>query len=277
MRPFLTWAGGKRWLVTRHSSWFRFGAKRYIEPFLGSGAVFFHLRPGSAVLSDLNHELVLAYRVLREAPDLVLHHLRLHHRQHSRAHYYRVRESRPRSEASRAARFIYMNRTCFNGLYRVNLLGNFNVPMGTKVKVILPTDDFRAISGALQGAELAARDFAETIDLAGEGDFLYVDPPYTVRHNCNNFLKYNERIFSWADQRRLASCLSEAASRGASIMISNADNACVHDLYAAPYWTHLTVHRFSRLASSSQHRKGTTETVISNYLSVDGEHEDARS
>lgn len=276
MRPFLAWAGGKRWLVANHSTWLRHGAKRYIEPFLGSGAVFFYLRPASAVLSDLNHELVLTYEVLRETPDLVFRHLRRHHRLHSHAHYYSVRDSRPRSKASRAARFIYLNRTCFNGLYRVNRQGSFNVPVGTKENVILPTDDFKAISCALQGAELAARDFAETIRLAREGDFLYVDPPYTVRHNSNGFVKYNEKIFSWGDQRRLADSLAEAASRGACILLSNADHASVHELYAAPYWTHLTVHRTSRLASSPLRRKATTETVISNYLSEDGTQEDPR-
>jgi DNA adenine methylase len=158
----------------------------------------------------------------------------------------------------------------------VNLQGFFNVPKGTKNKVLLPTDDFNGVAESLQLAELEACDFEDTIALASEGDFLYVDPPYTVRHNNNNFLKYNEKIFSWADQKRLAACLAEAANRGACILISNADHPCIHDLYSASTWTHLTVSRFSRLASSAQYRRGTTETVISNYLNERGEQEEPR-
>lgn len=276
MTPFLKWAGGKRWLVSRHATWLRVDAKRYIEPFLGSGAVFFHLQPMSAILTDLNSELISTYLVLRETPDTVVRHLKKHQRQHSQDYYYRIRESIPRSDASRAAKFIYLNRTCFNGLYRVNLQGVFNVPKGTKDKVLLPTDDFKDISRVLRGCKLLACDFADTHTYAGEGDFVYIDPPYTVKHNNNNFLKYNEQIFSWTDQKRLSKSLSEAAARGASILISNADHQCIHDLYSAKRWTHLTVSRFSRLASSSQHRRGTTETVISNYLNKDGEQEDPR-
>ena len=249
---------------------------RYLEPFVGGGAVFFHLQPTIAILTDLNEELIVAYRTLRSAPEAVARCLAEHHLQHGHSHYYSVRASRPETDVGRAARFIYLNRTCFNGLYRVNLQGVFNVPKGTKTNVLLPTDDFVAISLALQHAELKACDFADTIAQAGEGDFLYVDPPYTVRHNSNNFVKYNERIFSWADQKRLAASLAGAASRGASILMSNADHPSVHALYPERVWTHLTVHRTSRLASSSSHRRGTTETVISNYLNALGEQGDAR-
>lgn len=271
MTPFLKWAGGKRWLVSQHDAWLRKNANRYIEPFLGSGAVFFHTKPKSAILSDLNTELISAYQALRDTPLKVKHHLLAHHRMHSVDHYYHVRQQAPRTAATQAARFIYLNRTCFNGLYRVNLQGRFNVPKGTKEKVILPSDDFEKMSALLQTAHLESCDFADTIGQAKNGDFLYIDPPYTVRHNNNNFLKYNENIFSWADQKRLAECLSEAARRGASILISNADHPCIHELYRANYWQRITVDRFSRLASAAKHRKRTTEVVISNYLKKNGE------
>lgn len=276
MTPFLKWAGGKRWLVSQHSDWLRLDANRYVEPFLGSGAVFFHIQPKSAVLSDLNTELISAYQALRDAPRKVRRHLMAHQRMHSHDHYYRVREQAPRTSATQAARFIYLNRTCFNGLYRVNLQGVFNVPKGTRDTVVFPTDDFKNVSRFLQAAELVSSDFADTVNKAKEGDFLYIDPPYTVRHNNNNFLKYNENIFSWADQMRLATCVAQAAKRGASILISNADHPCIHDLYGASFWQRLTVDRFSRLASSAKHRKGTTEAVISNYLNENGEQEDPR-
>lgn len=276
MTPFLKWAGGKRWLVSRHSEWLRTDAQRYIEPFLGSGSVFFYLEPKSAMLTDLNNELIHTYITLRETPDAVVRHLKAHQRKHSKEYYLRIRESCPRSGASRAAKFIYLNRTCFNGLYRVNLQGVFNVPKGTKDKVLLPTDDFKRISRMLRNAKLLACDFAETLAYACKGDFVYIDPPYTVKHNNNNFLKYNEHIFSWADQKRLSTALAGAAERGASVLISNANHPCIHDLYSASRWTHLTVSRFSRLASASEYRRGTTETVISNYLNFNGEQEEPR-
>lgn len=274
--PFLKWAGGKRWLVAQHPEWFRIGATRHLEPFLGSGAVFFRTEPRKAILSDLNADLITTYRALRDIPVDVWRHLRMHQRKHNDEYYYRVRDGRCYTSATRAARFIYLNRTCFNGLYRVNLGGVFNVPKGTKSAVLLPTDDFVHLSELLQPVKLVACDFSETIAQAAEGDFLYIDPPYTVRHNNNNFLKYNEKIFSWRDQQRLAGDLACAAKRGACILVSNADHPCIHALYEARYWQRIKVGRFSKLASSAKYRKATTELVISNYLNAEGEQEDPR-
>ena len=276
MTPFLKWVGGKRWLVSQHDNWLRKTPKRYIEPFLGSGAVFFYLKPKSSILSDLNSELISTYKTIQDMPLKVKHHLSIHHRKHSISYYYYVRKQTLRTPATRAARFIYLNRTCFNGLYRVNLQGVFNVPKGTKEKVILPSDDFEKTSIILQSANLISCDFSETINQAKQGDFLYIDPPYTVRHNNNNFLKYNERIFSWSDQKRLAKCLAEAGKRGVSILISNADHPCIHELYKAHCWQHLITSRFSHLASSAKYRKKTTEVIISNYLKKNGDQEDVR-
>lgn len=276
MTPFLKWAGGKRWLVSNHSAWLRHDAKRYLEPFLGSGAVFFHLRPKCAILSDLNSDLISTYKSLREFPQDVKRQLMLHQQMHNHKYYYYIRSQRPKSQIEKAARFIYLNRTCFNGLYRVNLKGIFNVPKGTKDKVILPTDDFDSISKVLESVNLLSCDFADTVDQAKENDFLYIDPPYTVRHNNNNFLKYNEHIFSWADQKRLAEKVGQAARRGVSVLISNADHPCIHELYSSKFWKCTSVDRFSRIASSAKYRKGTTEVVISNYLKDSGEQEAPR-
>ncbi len=276
MTPVLKWAGGKRWLVSRYSSCFKCDTSRYLEPFLGSGAVFFHLRPHKARLSDLNGELISTYQALRDAPGRVKRYLAIHQRMHSSQYYYQVREQKPRTPVTKAARFIYLNRTCFNGLYRVNKQGVFNVPKGTKDAVIYPNDNFEEISQILQSTELLSCDFADTVSIATEGDFLYIDPPYTVRHNNGNFLKYNEKIFSWSDQKRLADCLVQAASRGASILISNADHPCIHELYSEVFWQRLSVKRCSRIASSPEYRKSTTEGLISNYLNERGEIESSR-
>lgn len=266
MKPFLNWAGGKRWLVAHHADVFPSATLRHVEPFVGSGAVFFQREPGEALLSDYNSQLIDAYIAVRDDPEAVLAALRRHKLAHSKDYYYQVRAMRPRAAATSAARLIYLNRTCWNGLYRVNLKGEFNVPKGSKDSVLFPDDDFAAWSKVLAGTTLVARDFEQTVEQANAGDFLYVDPPYTVQHNMNNFVKYNEHIFSWADQERLASCLHSASARGAHILISNADHESIHRLYAHSAWVIERVVRKSRLAADSSRRGGTTEVIISNYL-----------
>ena len=277
MKPFLKWAGGKRWLVAKHADLLPPKVTRLVEPFLGSGAVFFHLEPSKAVLSDSNNQLIETYVILRSQPEQVHEALRSHQAKHSPAHYYRMRASAPETDVERAARFMYLNRTCFNALYRVNRRGEFNVPKGSKDTVLLPGDDFSAWAKALECADLVAQDFANTIAQAEEGDLLYVDPPYTVKHNNNNFVKYNEHIFSWADQERLAVCLSDATQRGVRVLLSNANHVSVADLYSSSEWTQLVLDRHSVLASSASSRKPTTELVISNFLTRDGDMDTPRA
>lgn len=272
MLPVLKWAGGKRWFVTQYGKWLQSDADTYLEPFLGSGAVFFRIKPRRAILNDLNEALIETYMSLRDEPNKVWKHLKCHQRKHNKEYYYLVRNQKPRTSAARAAKLIYLNRTCFNGLYRVNLDGIFNVPKGTKGSVILPSDDFKSVSVVLQAASLLSRDFSEVILKSKEGDFLYIDPPYTVRHNNNNFLKYNEHIFSWSDQKRLANYLAKAARRGSHILMSNADHSSIRDLYSDKIWVQFSVRRLSLLASSAVDRRETTELVVSNYLNRQGEH-----
>ena len=271
MKPFLNWAGGKRWLVSGYGVLLGVPGSRFIEPFLGSGAVFFHVSPSKALLSDTNKQLIETYSAVRDEPLEVLRILDEHRAAHCATHYYEVRASHPESVAARAAQFIYLNRTCWNGLYRVNLRGEFNVPIGSKTSVVLPDDDFPAWAKVLARATVIAQDFSVTLSEAGAGDVVYADPPYTVQHNMNNFVKYNEKIFSWADQVRLSKCLNAATEQGASVIMSNADSQSIRDLYPAPGWTRLVVARHSRLAASSEHRKKTTELLISNCLSPIGE------
>ncbi|GBE56251.1 modification methylase DpnIIA [archaeon BMS3Bbin16] len=270
MKPFLKWAGGKRWFVGKYSNFLPLEYNRYIEPFMGSGAIFFWLRPKKALISDCNKDLIESYLTLKYQPDAVWKKLIVHQRNHSKVYYYKIRSSSPRNAVTRAARFIYLNRTCFNGLYRVNQHGKFNVPKGTKNTVIFPNDDFSAVSKLLENCTLLTQDFEKTIRLAGKGDLLYIDPPYTVQHNNNNFVKYNEQLFRWADQERLENSLKQAASRGAFILISNADSKCIHDLYSDQLWSKICVTRYSVLAANALNRKPTSELVISNYLNEKG-------
>lgn len=261
MEPFLKWAGGKRWLVSRPEFDVGLITGRYIEPFLGGGASFFHLAPSRSILSDLNADLIELYRVVRDDPAGLRQAMQTHQNRHSSDYYYEVRAEKPSDEVGRAARFLYLNRTCFNGLYRVNLNGQFNVPKGTKSLVLSRDEDFIEASKRLAGADIRCGDFEVVIDEAKEGDFLFVDPPYTVKHNVNGFIKYNERIFRWEDQIRLRDALARASERGAQIFMTNADHASVRALYDG-ILNYSSVSRHSVLASDSSNRGQTTEALF---------------
>lgn len=258
--PFLKWAGGKRWLADQYPDIFVSDFDRYVEPFVGGGAVFFAVNPPNALLSDANRELIECYEVVRDQPDELVRLLRMHQTMHSRTHYYHMRSTMPLYRTERAARFLYLNRTCFNGLYRVNLKGEFNVPIGTKTAVLLPTDDFLAASESLRNVTLRANDFEPTLDQCGEGDFVYLDPPYTANHNNNGFLKYNEKIFSWSDQVRLKAAASAAADRGARVVVSNAAHASVIELYRG-HAEIIIVSRLSVLAADRS-KRGEVQEIL---------------
>jgi len=234
---------------------------RLIEPFAGGAAVFFCLAPTRAWLNDVNVDLIDTYRAIAGDWRAVVRLLNMYQRNHSEEFYYKARDSKPRSLAGRAAKFIYLNRTCFNGLYRVNLNGDFNVPIGTKSSVLLPEDDFAEAGLRLSKARLTTWDFERVINQALEGDFVFADPPYTVRHNLNGFIKYNEKLFSWADQERLHDALVRASERGAHVVMSNADHASIRELYADSQEMH-SVTRQSVMAASSEKRKVTTELLV---------------
>jgi DNA adenine methylase len=265
--PFLKWAGGKRWLSSALTPYLRECRGTYFEPFLGSGAIFFDHLPQVAHLSDTNDDLIECYEVMRDQHEIVERELKVLANREPDKYYYDVRAERPSSAAGRAARFIYLNRTCWNGLYRVNLKGEFNVPRGTKTQIILPTDDFSKVSQALKATTLRTSDFADTISMAGRGDVVFADPPYTVAHNMNGFVKYNQKIFGWDDQLRLASALKDAAKRGVLVISTNADHPEVKALYE-PIFEVQSIARASIIAAASGNRRKTTELFITNSAMV---------
>ncbi len=262
--PFLKWAGGKRWFVHNYSDLFPKNYRRYIEPFLGAGSVFFYLQPESALLGDTNSELIQAYKGIRQDWRKVQNSLIYRQREHNAdpAYYYRVREMNPTAEVQRASRLIYLNRTCFNGIYRVNLKGKFNVPRGSKDSVLLDSDNFEAMSELLQKADLRVADFEELIDSAEAGDFVFADPPYTVRHNHNGFIKYNEVLFSWHDQQRLSRALLRAARRGVMLICTNANHESVRELYSSDEFEQIHVSRNSSISAKSSSRKNFEELIV---------------
>lgn len=258
--PFLKWAGGKRWLVERQLEIFPTEIETYFEPFLGSGAVFFHLAPKRSVLSDINQELILTYRAIKEDWLSVQAHLEKHQRHHSKEYYYKVRSSQPRLLATKAARMLYLNRTCWNGLYRVNQRGRFNVPIGTKTDVLFDIESFPSLTKILKNAEILHSDFEAIINRAKKNDFVFVDPPYTVKHNHNGFIKYNETLFAWDDQLRLKDSVDRAVSRGARVLVTNAAHKSIQELYVD--YTQIELARKNTLSGKPNFRGTFDELII---------------
>jgi DNA adenine methylase len=237
---------------------------RYIEPFLGGAAIFFALRPKRAILSDLNSDLISTYSAIRKDWRLVQRYLNEFASSHCEDNYYAERYKTYRSEFKNAAHFIYLNRVCWNGLYRVNLKGQFNVPLGTKTRVLLDSDDFSTVAAALKNAKLLTCDFEKAINDAERNDFVFVDPPYITAHNFNGFVKYNETLFSWEDQLRLRDAVAEASSRGVRILMSNADHGSIRSLYRG-LGSIQAVSRASIIAGGSEFRNKTTELLLKTY------------
>ena len=263
--PFLKWAGGKRWFTLRYRDMVPDSYERYLEPCLGSGAMYFALRPENAILSDVNYDLINCFQAIRDTPHAVAEKLQEHHVRHSKNYYYQVRASKPNDSVERAAWLIYLNRTCWNGLYRVNKRNEFNVPIGSKTNVVLPTDDFVGISRLLSRANICCQDFEVSLDSAGSGDFVFVDPPYSVKHNVDGFTKYNDSIFSWPDQIRLRDAVARASGRGAQILVTNANHISVSEIYRELGRLDV-VKRASLLAADTAHRMQTEELVIRTWL-----------
>lgn len=230
--PFLRWAGGKRWLVSFVEELTSTAQIRdYHEPFVGGAAVFFGIDfGGRAHLSDLNSDLIETYAAVQASPDDVWDRLRGY--RNTEEDYYAARASRPRKPANRAARFIFLNHTSFNGLYRVNLRGEYNVPYGYKPSDNRPTvEHLRAASARLKSATLAVADFSAALENVKEGDLVFLDPPYTVAHNSNGFVKYNDRLFLFTDQQRLSVLIDHIRDRGAYYVMTNAAHASIANLF----------------------------------------------
>jgi DNA adenine methylase len=260
--PFLKWPGGKRWAAAYLASIIREKLKGiYVEPFLGGAAVFFHLRPSHAILSDINADLISTYEVVRRSPDALLAALRTF--QVSKRNYYRTRTDIPSTPILRAARFLYLNRTAFGGMYRLNRRGEFNVPYGGGERtpgILLKTPLLRDASMALKNVELREVDFENVINATRRDDVVYCDPTYTVTHDQNGFVRYNEQNFSWADQERLAKVASRARSRGVTVLISNAHHKEIRKIYRFAALRTLTRH--STLSTDPLKRRTVREYLI---------------
>jgi DNA adenine methylase len=261
-QPFLRWAGSKRKLVARLSKYWSDRYARYVEPFAGSACLFFQLAPARAILGDINQDLIETFEQVRENTSGVLSALaRL---RKGKAHFLRVRGVEPATlaPAERAARFIYLNRYCFNGLYRTNRSGTFNVPYGGKKSGLLPSE--RTLSQCatlLKQAELVPGDFETVLTRIEPGDFVYLDPPFSVRAR-RVFREYGPSVFGQADVLRLKRWLTVLDERGAAFLVSYADSAEARQLAGEYYVRAAAVQR--NIAGFTKSRVRARELLISN-------------
>jgi DNA adenine methylase len=270
-KPFLKWAGGKSRLLGQFAGLYPCQFANYHEPFMGSAAVYFHLcglqAPVKRVrLTDSNAELINCYAVVKDDVDSLIASLAKHKWQHSPDHYYEVRAQAPDalSEVERAARLIYLNKTCYNGLYRVNRRGQFNVPLGSyKNPRIFDPDELRRASRALQNAEIEVAPFAAVARRARKGDFVYFDPPYHPLSSTANFTSYTESAFGEQEQRELAHIFRALDRKGCKVMLSNSWTPFVRNLYKG---FRLVEVKAARAINSKAEKRGqVSELVVLNY------------
>ncbi|NNM02515.1 MAG: DNA adenine methylase [Nitrosopumilus sp.] len=274
-RPFVKWAGGKRQLIPILNENLPKSFGTYFEPFLGGGALLFHIlteRKGQKCsISDLNSDLVLTYTTIRDRIDELILSLKNHEKNYhkdSKSYYYSVRESNPRSEIEKTSRLLFMNRTCFNGLYRVNSKGKFNVPLGRYTNPnIVNEENLRSVSSILQSSKVAikCRDFESVLRDSRKGDLVYFDPPYQPVSDTANFTSYTNKSFTYEDLNRLADLCMKLDSKGCNVLLSNSDSKDVADMFSSNSWKIKKIQANRSINSNSKKRTGHFELLIKNY------------
>jgi DNA adenine methylase len=267
IKPFLRWAGGKTKLRRILLDFLPADTSKrtYREVFLGGGSLFFALQPSAAILSDANEHLIRCYEYVRDQPVLVARYLRAHASKDSEPYFYRVRTMYNDSDfsAAQAARFIYLNKTCFNGIFRVNRKGKFNVPYGLKESPAIPdSTHLKSIAAALNNSSLLALPFERALENASRGDVLYLDPPYPPLNGTAYFTHYTSDRFSVQDQKNLAARIHELNRGGCLLMVSNADTPLIRRLYRSYEIVSLPVIRYLTCKSV---RHKVKELIITNY------------
>ncbi len=278
--PFLKWAGGKGQLIDQYSAYFPKNYNRYFEPFIGGGAVFFHLKPANALLSDSNQELINCYRQIKENPEELMELLEAHkqrYQENEKEYFYKIREQvyENLNDAEKAARTIFLNKTCYNGLYRLNSWGEFNVPIGKyKNPGIYDPDNIRAASEALKTTELKVMDYAEIRNYVSPGDFIYLDPPYHPLNETSSFTGYTEASFSDEDQKKLALLYHDLDHLGCKVMLSNSNTKLINTLYSRYNKVKISANR--AINSRADRRNAIHELLILNFETKESHHRNTR-
>ena len=270
--PFVKWAGGKTQLLAKLDAQIP-QFTRYFEPFLGGGALFFHLSssrsPFSAQLSDANRELVNSYNVVKHDVEQLIDVLERHEKNYRRApaeYYYRLRSAQPVSDVESAARFIALNKTCYNGLYRVNRSGTFNVPIGRyRNPAICDKDQLRRANAALRYSEarVTACDYKQALRKARAGDFVYLDPPFNPLSATAHFVDYTRNGFGEKDQIELAQVFRELDRKGCKVLLSNSSTKLTRELYRG--WEKSRVRVVRAISCKASSRSGYCELLVRNY------------
>ena len=235
--PFLKWAGGKRQLIPQMKNYFPKSFNKYIEPFVGGGAIFFYMLPEKAILIDINEELINCFKVIKHKVEELIDLLKNH--KNEKEYYYQIRnlDRNPEvykklSDAEKASRTIYLNRCCYNGLYRVNSKGQFNVPFGRyKNPNFCDEKNLEAVSSALKNVNVLRGSFEVCLDYAEKDDFIYFDPPYQPISQTSSFTSYTKENFGIESQRKLFSVFKSLDNRGCKLLLSNSYNNFILDLF----------------------------------------------
>jgi DNA adenine methylase len=275
-KPFVKWVGGKRQLLNQFKELnlyppqnFNPNINTYFEPFVGGGAVFFDLLPQKAVLSDLNKELVITYNVIKNNIDELVSSLKKH--KYEKEYFLKLREKNidKLSDLEIASRFIFLNRTCFNGMYRVNSKGQFNVPFGKYTNpTICDEDNLRKVSEALQEVDITAGDYKNVLDRAKKGDFIYFDPPYYPVSKTASFTSYTKEDFLDKEQIELRDTFLALHKRGCFVMLSNSDTPFINKIYKEIKTEGININKVQagRAINSKGTKRGkVNEVLITNY------------
>ena len=268
--PFLKWAGGKSQLLKQFECFLPPKFNNYLEPFVGAGSVFFYLyytgrlKGKKIILIDFNEELINCFLVIKENVERLISILKGPRYVNKKEVYYRIREEEPKDKFERAARTIYLNKTCFNGLYRVNSKGKFNVPFGKyKAPLICNSRNLRAVSIALKNVKILCDDFEKCLEYTTKGDFIYFDPPYQPLSKTSNFTGYTKNGFGEAEQRRLYCAFRELDKRGCKVILSNSNTDFIKKLYRKYRIERVKANR--AINCKAEGRGKIEELVILNY------------
>lgn len=275
-KPFVKWVGGKRQLLTQFRLMnlyppekFNPKSGKYFEPFVGGGAVFFDLLPETAYLSDLNNELVVTYNVIKNDVENLIKSLKKH--KLDKEYFLKIRAQNPEklSDLNIASRFIYLNRTCFNGMYRVNSKGEFNVPFGdNKNPLICDEVNLKKVSISLQKVTINHADYKNVLKKAKKGDFVYFDPPYYPINKTSSFTAYTTDSFLDKEQIELRDTFSELNKRGCFVMLSNSDTPFINKIYSELKDKKIKINKVQAgraINSSGTGRGKITEVLVTNY------------
>ncbi len=263
IKPFLRWAGGKSWLIKHlHLITNEMKFNDYHEPFLGGASIFFHLQPqNQSFLSDINPNLIETYQCVKDDVEKVISTLKQF--KNTEEEYYKIRSTKFRNEYKRAARFIYLNQTSYNGIYRENLKGEYNVPYGHRTKNFLEPENLIDVSRSLRKSNLLTDDFTSVLERIKEQDLVFLDPPYTVSHNKNGFIKYNKNLFSLDDQYKLKEVIQEINNKGAYYILTNAAHSKIDEIFSINN-KKLELPRASLIGGLKAKRGQITEFIFTN-------------